>query len=77
MKVRLQSTTKIVDVEVNGAVVPARIWEGETDSGIPVHAFITRIGVDREQDTRQFEAELQECATPSAPIQALPGRLVW
>ena len=39
MIVWLHSTTKIV--EVNG--VRARIWEGLTGSGIPVHAYITRI----------------------------------
>ena len=39
MKVTLESTTKIV--ELNG--VQARIWEGTTEGGIRVHAFITRI----------------------------------
>lgn len=77
MNVTLWNTTKIVEVEINGAVVPARIWEGETESGIPVHAYITRIAVDRSADTRQFEAELSEVASPSLAIRALPLRLVW
>lgn len=41
MKITLESTSKIV--ELNG--VPARVWEGKSESGIPCHAFITRIAV--------------------------------
>ncbi len=37
MKIILDSTTKLVDL--NG--VPARVWEGCTQDGVPVHAYIT------------------------------------
>jgi hypothetical protein len=73
MTITLHSTSKIV--ELDG--VPARIWEGTTSSGIPVHAFISRIAVDREADGSQFEAELKECRAPSPDISATyPSRLV-
>lgn len=72
MKVTLESTTKIV--KLNG--VPARVWEGETESGIPVHAFIMRVAVERGQDTEQFEKELEEQKAPSAEVEAIPGRMV-
>ena len=72
MKITVESTTKIV--QFNG--LPARIWEGETETGIPVHVFITRIAVAREADTGQFEHELQECRPPSAEIAAYPMRIV-
>jgi hypothetical protein len=49
--------------------LPARIWEGKTDSGIPCHAYITRIAVDREEDSREFDAELREHRPPSADIE--------
>ena len=71
MKVTLQSTTKIV--ELNG--VPARVWEGKTDSGIPVHAFITRIACPLDADQSAFEAELVECAPPSPELEVYPARL--
>lgn len=77
MNVTLRSTTKIVEVEVNGEVLPARIWEGATESGIPVHAYITRIAVERLADASEFERELRECAAPSLAIASLPTRLVW
>lgn len=73
MKVTLESTTKIV--EING--VPARIWEGHTESGIPVHAFVTRIAVHKTQDASQFEAELQEHRPLSPALDGVyPARLV-
>jgi hypothetical protein len=73
MKVTLESTTKMV--EFNG--VPARIWEGETKSGIRVCAFITRIahGPD-ETRTDEFKKELEVCRAPSAEFQAIPLRMI-
>lgn len=73
MKITLQSTTKLV--HVNG--VPARIWEGHTDSGIAVHCYVTRIAAPKDgADLTQFELELQEHAAPSAEIAAIPLRLI-
>lgn len=73
MKVTLHSTTKIVHLND----VPARIWEGQTESGIKVHAYITRIAIDKaETRTQEFEAELMEQEQPSAEIQAIPLKLI-
>lgn len=73
MKITIESTSKTV--QVNG--VPARIWEGQTDSGIAVHCYITRIAAPLVgADLHQFETELQSHAAPSAAIQAIPLRLV-
>lgn len=71
MKVTLESTTRVVTL--NG--LPARIWEGRTESGIQVHAFITRIAVDKDADLREFEAELETCRPPSEAVEAYPLRL--
>ncbi len=56
MEIIMNSTEKIV--ALNG--VPARVWEGETSSGVPVHCFVTRIAVSKDDDCSQFEKELQE-----------------
>lgn len=72
MKIKIESTTKIVTV--NG--VPARIWEGKTESGISVHCYVTRIAVARDADASEFERELQEHKAPSAEIQAIPLGLI-
>ena len=73
MRITIDSTTTTVTVDG----VPARIWEGHTDSGIPIHCYITRIAVHEELDTSQFEAELEEHRPPrNADIDAIPNRLL-
>lgn len=72
MQVTITSTSKVV--ELNG--VPARIWEGHTDSGIKVHCYVTRIACDPDADQTQFKAELEEHAAPSAEMAAIPMRMI-
>lgn len=83
MKITLESTSKIVSLVIDGASVPARVWQGETESGIPVHAFITRITPEiSKQDpnidalTAEFETELQRCADPRATLGYIPLHLI-
>lgn len=72
MIVNLESTDKIV--ELNG--VPARVWEGHTEAGVPCHAYVTRIAVSNSVDASEFERDLQEQRPPSPEIAAIPLRLV-
>jgi hypothetical protein len=73
MKVTLESTTQIVDI--NG--VNARLWQGTTESGIEMHAFIALIGVDKGADTSQFDRELIECAAPRVGLDGVyPARML-
>jgi len=72
MKITLESTTKVVTL--NG--VPARLWEGHTVAGIPVHAYITRIAADAGADQTEFERELEDCVPPTPDVAALPARLL-
>lgn len=61
MKLTIESTEAVVTV--NG--VPARIWEGTSESGVRVFCLVTRVAVQRDQDCTQFERELQECRPPT------------
>lgn len=83
MKVTLENTDKIVTLAINGKEVPARIWQGESESGIPVHAFITRIVPEiHETDpnidalTEEFERELKRTADARAVTQSIPLHLI-
>lgn len=76
MKVTLESTSKIIDLVINGTAVKARLWEGKTEKGVPCLAFITRIAVKRDADTSEFETRLQEHLAPSAEVVAFPARLI-
>ncbi len=75
MKVTLESTSKVV--ELNG--VPARIWEGTTEGGVEVHAYVTRIAVREDvipEEMAIFERELLEQRAPSLAVQSIPLRLI-
>ena len=73
MTITLESTTRLV--EING--MPARVWEGQTDTGIPITALLTRIAVQESEDQQQFERELVSCRPPSnVAIEAFPLRML-
>lgn len=81
MKVTITNTHKIVQLETSSGTVPARVWQGETEDGIPVHCFITRIVPEiHENDpqidvlTRGFEEELQRCEKPRVALDYIPLR---
>lgn len=77
MKITIHSTNKVVTFD--GVRVQARIWEGKTESGTPVHCFITRIAPTIARDDarqKEFERELQECEAPSAEVAAIPLRMI-
>jgi len=76
MKVTLESTTKIVTLETPTGAVPARVWEGFTESGIACQAFVTRIAVHKHDDSSQFERELEEQRAPSAALSGIPLRMI-
>lgn len=76
MKVTLESTSKVVELVIDGAVVPARLWEGFTEAGVPCHAYITRIAVKKEKDAAEFERDLLEQREPSEEMRAIPLRLI-
>lgn len=76
MIVRLESTTKTVELRTADGTVPARIWQGFTDAGVQVHAYITRIACPIEEDRSEFEADLDRHADPRPEIMAIPLRLV-
>lgn len=75
MKITIESTTQLA--EVNG--LPTRIWEGTTETGIPVICLITRVAVSNDETPavhEQFKQELLECKPPSAAVEAFPVRMI-
>ena len=72
MKITIESTTKIV--ELDG--IPARIWEGQTDNGIPVIAFIPRIATPDLHRAKDFAVQLQDCRAPLPVGSAIASDLV-
>jgi hypothetical protein len=75
VKITIKSTTQIVTIAKGREEIPARVWEGETDSGIKVTCLISRIAAHKDQDLSQFDAELKEQAPP-AMEQVFPLRMI-
>lgn len=79
MKIHIEPTTKIVELQTEGGIVPARVWEGVTDSGVPVHCFITRLAPTipvNDPRQEQFKKELAEQRSPTAAVQSYPLRMI-
>jgi hypothetical protein len=83
MKITIESTSKIVTLFADDAAVPARVWQGETESGIPVQVFVTRIAPEISTDdpridelTVEFERDLQRQADPRPTVELIPLRLI-
>lgn len=78
MKITIESTTRIVEIRATADAepMPARLWEGTTDSGIKVECLITRISARLGQDLSQFDAELERQRPPSADSICYPLRMI-
>jgi hypothetical protein len=79
MKITIESTEKVVTLRIGSHEVPARIWQGETASGIPVQVYVTRIAPEiPRHDVRQaqFLNELRETAPPRPTVKAIPAHLI-
>lgn len=71
MKITIHNTSQITSI--NG--VPARIWEGETEGGVPITCFITRVAVREDKDSSQLDRELR-AETPPTPTQSWPLSMI-
>jgi hypothetical protein len=78
MKLTLENTDLLVDVVTPDGTVPARLWTGQTESGIQVQVLVTRIAVLESDDQTAFLKELEETPYPrSAELSlAFPLRMV-
>lgn len=73
MRAILNSTTKIV--KING--IKTRVWEGISESGIKMHAYIALVGIDKnEKNTEQFDRELEQMQDPSVDIDRIPPAMI-
>jgi hypothetical protein len=75
MKVTLESTNVVTILNCNGKKMSVRLWQGTTESDIPVYALIPRIVIDGggaepdEAQLRQFGELFREHATAHPHLQ--------
>jgi hypothetical protein len=76
MRVHIEPTSRVVELVTERGTVPARIWEGETDGGLPVICWVTRVAAKRDDDLSELDAALAEQRPPSAAAQEFPLRMI-
>lgn len=83
MKIIIESTERTVILDTADGRVPARMWQGKTDEGIPVICFVTRIVPEiAEADPRYaqvisaFDRELRACVPARPAVDAFDMRLI-
>lgn len=70
MKIQIEATDRIVDLDG----VKCRVWNGKTERGIECLVFVHRLAVRSDDDTNQFDQELQECLPLCSSITAIALR---
>lgn len=79
MKIILESTDKIVTLGSGAGARRMRIWQGTTESGVPVHAYIAFVSPEiGDDDPRQgeFQAELEEHSRARPTVRAIDARMI-
>lgn len=77
MKITIESTTEIVNVQQGKETIPCRLWEGMSAAGTKVFCLIARVAVDKDADARELEIDLDEMKPPSvAGLRVFPARLI-
>jgi hypothetical protein len=76
MKAIIESTSKVIELQIPTPSTKVRIWEGFTEHGVKFHAYIVRVVVAPDQDSSQFDKELTETRAPSAEVAAIPLRMI-
>ena len=81
VELHLRPTSKIVLLQDAATVdgIEARIWQGKTATGIPVHAIITRVAVEKGRpphEYTEFEEALKETEAPRPEVEAYDMRLI-
>lgn len=72
MKITIESTAKLVTIDG----VATRVWQGHTENGIEMHAYVALVAVRHDSDRAEFERDLQTCAPPRAELAAIPARMI-
>jgi len=73
MKITIEPTTQVIDI---GGGLQARVWEGRTEDGTPVHLLITRVAVSKDEPGHVHERFARELTEQREPTVAWPARLI-
>lgn len=76
MKLEIESTDRIVNINNE---LDARVWQGQTDSGLKVAVLVPRIAISEDQDDKTialFKKEMSNHFEPfKSTIKAFPTKV--
>jgi hypothetical protein len=76
LKITIESTTRKAMIHKGIEQIEARVWEGETESGVKVVCLIPSIACPEHADRKEFDAELAAHEPPTALSDAFPLRMI-
>lgn len=77
MKLTLENTDQIVTIDPQMQLVKGRVWDGVTENGVRVQCIIIRVAVHKDDDSSQFERELEENPPkPAEGVRAFDARFI-
>ena len=82
MRITIESTGYVVSVKPHenapdSQAVQCRLWQGESENGVPVCCLIFRVAVNSAHDQSEFERDLQETSAPrEEALKIFPLRMV-
>lgn len=74
MILTLTPTSQVTTLEHEGNTMPARIWEGHDEFGAPVHVYITRVAVHKDEPPEvheRFSTALEDCPAPTVRMPTI------
>jgi hypothetical protein len=75
MKITIESTSKVAQLYLDSGNVPARVWIGTTDKGVPVHCYVTRVTLAKENPSEEEAADFERDLQPTEPPRPAPAEL--
>jgi hypothetical protein len=72
----IEPTSRIVDIVTEQGTIPARVWQGKTDSGIEVAVLVTRVATHRDNDMTEFDRTLLPQPPGAVAVEAFPNRMI-
>jgi hypothetical protein len=77
----IENTGQLTELRTqSGGVMPARVWQGETESGVPVVLYVVRCAVPLGRSAEDYAAFERELMATPAPVRAdlppIPLRMI-
>ena len=70
MKVTIEPTPEIVQIEINGVEVPLRIYRGLSEGGVPMDVYVLSIVAD-DGYHEQLKAEVPSYMQPTSDSMSI------